>query len=205
MITKEYTVLEPFTKELWKGLTFKQVKALSQNKSDNYVHQILKKSVKNGLLVEKRIGNVILYMIAENVFALNTMGYISEYKANQAEYLPHKNIQRLISKIKTPFYSFLITGSYARKKHKESSDLDVVIICDDALKPNTVLSQIKQEAELMIPEVHPYVFTRSEFRQMLLSEEENYGKEIVRNNLLITGAKSFYSIVQEAIKNGFAG
>ncbi len=205
MISKEYTVLEPFTRELWKGLTFKEVKALSQNKSDNYVHTILKKFVQGEILTEKKIGNVIEYVVSQTVFALNTIGYISEFKANQAEHLPHKKIQRLISKIKTPFYCFLITGSYARKKQKESSDLDVVVICDDTLKPSTILSQIKQEAELMIPEVHPYVFTKSEFLQMLLNEEENYGKEVLKNNLLITGAKPFYSIVQEAIKNGFIG
>lgn len=205
MITKEYTIIEPFARELWKALTFRQVKDLSRNKSDNYVHTILKKFVSNEILTENKVGNVILYSLSKNVFALNTMGYVSEYRANQAKHLPHKNIQKLLSKIKTPFYSFVIAGSYAKKKQKKSSDLDVVIICDDKQKPNTILSQIKLESELMIPEAHPYVFTKSEFLQMLLSKEENYGKEVVRNNLIITGAKQFYSIMMEAIENGFNG
>jgi len=205
MITKEYTIIEPFTREPWKALTFKQVKDLSRNKSDNYVHTILKKFVNDEILTENKVGNVILYSLSKNVFALNTMGYVSEYKSKQAKHLPHKNIQKLLSKIKTPFYSFVITGSYAKKNQKHSSDLDVVIICDDKQKPNTILSQIKLESELMTPEAHPYVFTKSEFLQMLLSKEENYGKEVVRNNLIITGAKQFYSIMMEGIENGFNG
>jgi len=205
MITKEYTIIEPFTREPWKALTFKQVKTLSGNKSDNYVHTTLKKFVHDNILTEKRAGNVILYSLSHNVFALNTIGYMLEYKANQTKQLPHKNIQKLLNKIKTSFYSFVITGSYVKKKQQQSSDVDLVIICDNKQKPNTILSQIKLESELMIPEVHPYVFTQSEFLQMLLSKEENYGKEVVRNNLIITGAKQFYSILLEAMEHGFNG
>ncbi len=205
MITKEYTIIEPFTRELWKALTFKQVKDISKNRSDNYVHTTLKKFVNEEILVENKVGNVILYSLAENVFALDTAGFIAEHKANKNKHLPRKNIQKIISKIKTPFYSFVITGSYAKQKQKPSSDLDVVIICDDTQKPNAILSQIRLESELMTPEVHPYVFTKTEFSQMILSKEENYGKEVVRNNLIITGAKQFYSIIIKAIDNGFNG
>ena len=205
MITKEYTIIEPFTREPWRALTFKQVKDLSRNKSDNYVHNTLKKFVDEEILTEKKVGNVILYYLAKNVFALNTAGFIAEYKANKSKHLPTKNIQKLLSKIKTPFYSFIITGSYAKQKQKKISDLDAVVICDDKQKPSAILSQIKLESELMTPEVHPYVFTKSEFLQMLLSKEENYGKEVIRNNLIVTGAKPFYSIMMEAIENGFNG
>jgi len=205
MLTKEYTIVEPFTKEPWNALTFKQVKESSRNKSDNYVHTILKKLVHDNILNEKKVGNVISYSLSRNVFALNTLGYISEYGANQAKHLPHKNIQKLISKLKITYFSLIITGSYARQKQKPSSDLDIVIICDDKQKPSAILSQIRLESELMTPEVHPYIFTKSEFLEMLLSKEENYGKEVVRNNLTITGAKAFYSIIMDAIKNGFNG
>ena len=57
----------------------------------------------------------------------------------------------------------------------------------------------------MVPEVHPYIFTQEQFYQMLTTKEENYGKEMARNNLIITGGKIYYSILQEAIKHGFNG
>lgn len=61
------------------------------------------------------------------------------------------------------------------------------------------------ESELMTPEVHPYVFTQAQLFEMLTNKEENYGKEFVKNNLIITGGKQFYSIVMEAMNNGFNG
>ena len=57
----------------------------------------------------------------------------------------------------------------------------------------------------MIPEVHPYVFTQEQFYQMLTTKEENYGKEIARNNLIITGGKAYYLMLSEAIEHGFNG
>ena len=205
MITKEYTILETFTRKPWKPSTFKQVKKLSKNKSDNYVHTALKQFVKEGILIEQKVGNSILYSINNSINALNTVGFISEYKSSKAKHLPHKNIQKIINKIKTSFYSLTITGSYAKKKQQSISDIDIVIIFDNKQEPNAILSQIKLESELMTPEVHPYVFTQSQFYEMLINKEENYGKEIARNNLIITGGKQYYSILMEAIEHGFNG
>ena len=83
--------------------------------------------------------------------------------------------------------------------------MDIVLICDNKQDPNSILSQIRFESELSIPEVHPYVFTQDQFYQMLTNKEANYGKEIVRSNLIITGGKVYYSIILEAIEHGFNG
>ncbi len=205
MLNKEHTILEPFAKEAWKKLTFKEIKKLSHNKSDNYVHTVLKRFVASEVIQEQRIGNNLVYSPAKNISALNTIGFIAEYKANAAKHLPHQNIQKLINKLKTDFYVFIVTGSYAKAKQKETSDLDLVIICENKHEPNAVLSQIRFESELMIPEVHPYVFTQEQFYQMLTAKEENYGKEIARNSLIITGGRAYYSILMEAIGHGFNG
>lgn len=205
MLTKKYTILEPFAKEAWKNFTFKEIKKLSHNKSDNYVHTTLKCFVTLEILQEQRIGSNLVYSLTKNLFTFNTLGFIAEYKANAAKHLPHKNIQKLTNKLKTAFYVFIITGSYAKVKQRGTSDLDVVIICDNKQEPNAILSQIKLESELTVPEIHPYVFTQDQFYQMLLTKEENYGKEIARNNLVMTGGKAYYSILLEAIEHGFNG
>jgi predicted nucleotidyltransferase len=205
MLTKEYTILEPFTRALWRPLTFKEVKRLSNNKSDNYVHTSLKDLVRSGILKEKRIGNNVLYSLSDNNFALETAGYIAQHKAHISKHIPNENIKKIMAKVKTAFYSLIITGSYASNRHKKTSDLDLVIICDDNQKPDNILSEIMTESELMVPEVHPYVFTQSQLFEMLIDKEENYGKEVVRNNLVITGGKQFYSIIMGAINNGFNG
>lgn len=205
MLTKEHTILEPFAKEAWKKFTFKEIKKLSKNKSDNYVHTALKRFVALGTLQEQRVGNNIVYFPTRRISSLNTMGFIAEHKANSTKYLPCANIQKLINKLKTAFYVFIVTGSYAKASQKETSDLDIVIICDNKQAPNALLAQIKLEAELMAPEVHPYVFTQEQFYQMLITKEENYGKEIARSNLIVCGGKIYYSILMEAIDHGFNG
>jgi len=189
--------------EPWKKLTFKQIKQLTRNKSDNYVHKALKNFVKSRILEDMRIGNVITYSIAKNEKALSVIGFLAEFKANNTKHLP--NLTRILGKIKTPFYSFLITGSYAKNKQKNDSDIDIVIICDDSSDIKNILAEIKLESELNIPEVHAYVFKSKEFYEMLINKEENYGKEAARSNLIISGGKQFYKIIMEAIQNGFNG
>ncbi|MBI4979990.1 nucleotidyltransferase domain-containing protein [Candidatus Woesearchaeota archaeon] len=205
MLTQENVIIEPFIRKPWKALTFGEVKTRSNNKSDNYVHTTLKKLVKEEILKEQKIGNNIVYSINQAIFALNTIGFIAEFKAHQAKHLPHKNIQQIIGKINRPYYTFIITGSYAKNKQKETSGVDIVVICDDQQSPNAVLSQIKLESELMVPEFHPYVFTQVQFYEMLINKEENYGKEIARNNLIIAGGREYYAILLEAVKHGFNG
>jgi len=96
MLTKKYSIIEAFTRKPWKALTFKQVKKLAKNRSDNYVHTVLKELVKDNILTQEKIGSSIIYSIANNLFALNTIGYISEYKSNNAKHLPYKNIKKFL-------------------------------------------------------------------------------------------------------------
>ena len=97
--------------------------------------------------------------------------------------------------------TLLITGSYVKKKQTPESDLDLVLIVPNDVKK--VTARLKQFCELSIPEIHLYVFTDDEFKQMLLSEKHNYGREIVKNNLIFYGAGTYYKILFEAMKNGF--
>ncbi len=62
-----------------------------------------------------------------------------------------------------------------------------------------------KEGELMIPEIEGYIFTQEEFFQMLINEEFNYGKELVRKHIIFYGAEAYYKIIFEAIKHGFKG
>src|SRR3989344_9278323 len=100
MLTKERTILEPFAREPWKIFTFKEIKKLSHNSSDNYVHTTLKRFVASRILQEQKIGNNVVYYVTGDVFSLTTIGFVVEYTANTAHPLPHKNIQKIINKLK---------------------------------------------------------------------------------------------------------
>jgi len=68
-----------------------------------------------------------------------------------------------------------------------------------------IFAVLKNKGELMIPPAHVYVFTKMEFLQMFLSKEENYGKLIFKNRIIMFGAENYYLILKEAIENGFRG
>jgi hypothetical protein len=206
MLKKEYEVLGQIIKEPWRGFTFREVKELSGKKSGSYVYNSLKRLSGQGILLEKRAGNVVLYSL--NIPSMKTQvfaGFVSEYIAWSRKDMPYDDIGKMASGIPAGFHMLIITGSYARGKQKRDSDIDAVIICDDSAEPGKIYSELRHECEMSIPRIHLYVFRRSEFLAMLLDKKANYGKEIAHNNLLLSGGRYYYGIISEAIKNGFNG
>ena len=55
----------------------------------------------------------------------------------------------------------------------------------------------------MIPKMHPYVFSKKDFLEMLTNKEFNYGKEIAKKHLIVYGAEFYFKILREAIKYGY--
>ncbi len=206
MLKKEYEVLLQFVKEPWKKFTFKEVKTRTGKKSESYVYNSLKSFVKAGILKEEKAGNVVLYY--PDIKSLKTQsyaGFISEYVAWSRKHIPYNDLQKIAWKMPTEFYIFIVTGSYAKNKQKETSDIDVAIIVGDSEEPKKVYAELKLACELNIPQIHLYVFKKSEFLQMLLNDEANYGKEIAKNNLILYGGEEYYRVMHEAVENGFDG
>ena len=204
MLKKEYELLVPFVKRPWKKYTFREIKNLCKKTSESYVYNALKKDVKEGLLSEEKIGNVILYSLnLSNTKAQVYAGFVSEHDAWNTNHLPFDSIKKIIERIPTNYFTFIITGSYAKNIQKENSDVDIVVIVDNKVETKSILAQIHYACELSIPQAHPYVFKKSDFLEMLLNNEANYGKEISMNNLILYGGEGYYNIMCEAIKNGF--
>ena len=204
MLKKEYEVLAPFVNKPWMKASFREIKNLTGKKSESYLYNSLKKYAKQNILREELTGNSVIYSLSlDSLKARNLLGYIAEHIAWSRKKIPYGDVEKLSKEIPTNFYTLIITGSYANNTQKKSSDIDVVIIADNSNETKKIYSTLRQFCELNIPKIHLYVFTASEFLQMLLSKEANYGKEIVKNSLLLSGAENYYSIINEAIENGF--
>ncbi|MBI1968898.1 nucleotidyltransferase domain-containing protein [Candidatus Woesearchaeota archaeon] len=204
MLKKEHQVLGPLIAEPWKRFTFKEIQESSKKTSKSYVFTILKALVNENIIQEEKIGNLLLYQwdhksLKAQVYA----GVVSEHLAWHKPWLPYDTLQKAAAKVPTPFYTLLVTGSYARKTQKTASDIDVVLIIDDAADTKRVYAQLRSACEMSIPEIHLYVFKKAEFLEMLINKEANYGKEIVQNTLLLYGAEGYYSILSEALERGF--
>jgi len=202
---KSYAIERVFIREPWENLTYLKVQKLSKSKSKSYIYSVI-----NRLKEEKKINQIIISKraimynpVLDSLQAQNYWGFLAEYLAWNKNKFPFQVIENLRKKIPTPFFTLLVTGSYAKGTQNSKSDLDVVILSDEDSK--LIYSELKYECETSIPKVHLYVFTKEEFFKMLFSKKENYGKEIARNNLIFFGGASYYSILSEAIKNGFKG
>ena len=206
MLKKEYEILEIFAQKPWKKCAYREIKEYIHKNSKSYVFGILKKFVKQRILKEEKAGNVVLYSLdTSSEKALIYAGIVSEHRAWNKKSLPYDDITRLMEKMPTEFFVLLITGSYASGKQRKKSDLDMVIICDNAFETKKIYAELQHYADTSIPPIHLYAFTEKEFALMLNNNEANYGKEIAKNCLIISGGRIYFKIMSEAIKNGFNG
>jgi len=205
VIKEQYEIDKAFLKEPWKALTYSEVQKISKKKSKSYIYKELRRLIDNKMITAERIGKktIIYSPILNKASAQQYWGFLNENNSWILDKFPFQVIENLRKEIPTPLFTLIVTGSYAKKTHTKSSDLDVVVIAD--YNTQEVYAKLKYEAETSLPKVHLYVFTSKEFLDMLLSKKENYGKEIARNNLVFFGGASYYSILQEAIENGFRG
>lgn len=195
-----------FIIEPWKNLTYSDIKRITKKKSKGYIYDALKRLKKERIIITEKVGKSILYSInLPSTSAQNYAGFLHEYSSWSQKNIPLQIIEKIRNKIPTNFFILLVTGSYAKRTQTKSSDLDIVIICDDNTEPKKIMAQINYESEMSIPKVHPHVFTKRQFLEMLLDDEENYGKETVRNVLILYGGSQYYAILNEAIKHGFKG
>lgn len=201
MLKKNYKILEVFVKNPTITYLFQEVKGYTDSKSESYTYNSLKYFVKEGVLDKSIRGGISIYKIAKNSKAISFLSIAAEYNTWNKKNLPFDNIKELVSKLNIAYFTFLVTGSYAKETQTAKSDLDVVLIVPkDSTK---IFNNLRHFCEMSIPSIHLYVFTDKEFLDMLLDVKANYGKEIVKNNLLIYGAGAYYKIIFEAMKNGF--
>lgn len=208
MLNEEHKISKAFLKRPWKKLTFNEIKELSGKKSKSYVYSGLNRLLNEDILLSERVGKSVLYSLNLSSYKTQShLGLLHEYISWRAGHVPFKVIEKIASRIGriTSFFVLIITGSYAKQKQTKHSDLDLFILCEDSINPKSLLAEIRLESELSMPKVHPFVFTKKEFLQMLADEEENYGKEAARYNMVFFGGQSYYNILNEAVKRGFRG
>lgn len=206
MKIQEQSIGQAFLKEPWKKLTYNDVRKISGSKSKSYIYRALSHLMYDEVISTETVGKSLLYTLnLYSIRAQSYLGLLNEYISWYAGHMPHGRIESIASKIPTSFYVFIVTGSYAKKTHTTRSDLDITIICDDSVDPKSIMAEIKSESMLGIPQIHPFVFKRNEFIQMLLDKKENYGKEVARYNNIFYGGQMYYNILNEAIQRGFKG
>jgi len=205
-ILKEQQAIDRvFLNEPWKSITYSDIEKLSGKKSKSFIYNAINRLKKENLIEFKKIGKRAIIYNAKLNTALSQAywGFLNEYNSWNQKKFPFKIIENLRAKIPTSFFSLIVAGSYAKNTPTSKSDLDVIIISN--IEPKVIYSELKLESETSMPKVHLFVFKEQEFLSMLLDKKDNYGKEISKNNLIFYGGASYYSILSDALNNGFKG
>lgn len=199
---KQIKIFGFFLKKPYKEVTYKEIKDHSNEKSNSLVQKAVAKFLSEDLIKKRQIGNSLLYKLnLENNIVFSYFDILLKEKLSQ----PIKgSIQRIKEEIKdVEFVSIIIFGSYAEGKQTEKSDLDIAIFVrteDDKKRCKIAMKSAELKSMLSL-DVH--VITKEEMLQMLKDKQENLGKQIVHKHLPIHNPIIFYSILQEAIDNGF--
>ena len=201
MLKKTYRILDIFVKNPTSTYLFGNVKDYIDSKSESYTYNSLKSFVMDGIITKEKKGGLGIYKIANTSKAISFLSMAAEYKAWNKKDFPIGSIYDLVEKSNVNFFTLLVVGSYAKDKQTQKSDLDIILIVPSDTKK--ISSRLRYFCEMNIPQIHLYVFTDEEFKQMLLDKKHNYGKEAVKDNLIFYGAEAYYKILFEAMKNGF--
>jgi predicted nucleotidyltransferase len=84
-----------------------------------------------------------------------------------------------------------VFGSFAKRKVTAKSDIDILIINKDGQKS---LPFSKYEL-LYKRKINPLFITKREFKSMLKDEEENVGKQALKNHIILNNPEGFWKCV----------
>ena len=111
------------------------------------------------------------------------------------EFLDRQPIIKKISNELNTKSAVLIFGSYAKAKETEKSDIDILVINKEGKKD---ISFSKYEL-LFKKRINPVFIATKEFKKMLQTEDENLGKQALRNHIILNNPEEFWRNVFDAI------
>ena len=148
------------------------------------------------IIHKEKIGNT-------NLIKLNLMPnqeiYNVENKRTEEFLFKHtklKLVKNYIEELNYPFMIVLIFGSYAKNKETESSDIDICIISDNKEK----IKELRNKLDLLSLKLEIHDFTTKEFISMIEKNQNNLGREIIKNNLIFYGIENYYNLISKWMK-----
>ncbi len=196
----ELKVLNLFVKNLFLKLNIREIMHKINSKSYQRVYEAVKNLVNKNILNSEKVGNVNLISLKLSRETIINLAYLDEQEINK---IP--NYTKILEIKEITDYLILVTGSYAKGNATKKSDLDLVIIIPNKEDIVSIQKLVENMTILFIPQVHLYVFTKNDFIEMLKDKKENYGKEIVKNKVILKNAQMFYELIKEAVENGYKG
>ncbi|MFH1365524.1 MAG: nucleotidyltransferase domain-containing protein [archaeon] len=158
-------------------------------------HNLVNK-LQSDVISKEKIGNINLIKIKlkpnQEIFSVENKRAAQFLKENGKLELVRKDVES----INYPFFIVLVFGSFIKKTKTKKSDIDICIICDNTEESKKLMSKL----ELLPIKLEFHNFTAKEFESMLKTKEENIGKEVVKNNIILYGIENYYNLISKWMK-----
>jgi len=204
MLTKkQLEIFNVFQKNEFNGISWKQLKELSGEKSSSVIQNAVKSFLKENLIFEKKIGTSKIYRT--NPDNPKVLSYFEIYNRENLPLKVLNSIKELEESLNEHiyFYSMVLFGSYSLSGQNKGSDLDIAVFVENENKRKIAEAVFKSMELKSILKIDGHLITQKEFLKMLKADYENLGKEIARKHLVIHNPLIFSSLIKRGIKNGF--
>jgi len=130
------------------------------------------------------------------------LAYIETIRASRF-FQKHKDIELLIndltSKIKSPFFTITLFGSYVKETASEKSDLDILIITPDQNFEKQAEAAVGYIQNVSPIGIHETLLTNSEFMELLKQKKPNVAWEAIDNRIVPYGAEALLKMLEEML------
>ena len=200
MLTKnQIKILKVFKEDIFKELTFKEIKQKSRQKSNNIPLIALNEFKRLNLIKSRKTANVTTYSLnLDNNLTLAYLNLINELVLFENKTIPQKIMQEIQERISkyTDFFTLLIFGGYAKGTATKKSDLDIALIVESEESKKEIHPFVETIKRRELLKIDYYIFTEKEFLEMLTNDQQNVGKEIYRESLVYYGSINYYKLIK---------
>jgi predicted nucleotidyltransferase len=181
---------------LWKH-SDKSFTLLELSKETKIPYATLHRTIKQmaGLILLQAIGKAIVISPDKKCPTIKSYLAVSS-EEEKKEYLQNQPIINKITSELDTEDAVVLFGSYAKNTQTENSDIDLLIINKNGKKD---ISFSKYEL-LYKKKINPIYITKKEFKDMIKDNEENVGKQTLKNHIILNNPEEFWGDVLDAIR-----
>ena len=182
-------------------ITIREI-SLSLNIPYMTLSRLIKKLSKQKLITIEKKGNNYLCKINLKYPLLKHYLIIASEEITQG-YLYQQPIISIIHKTILKYASknnvALLFGSYAKNKPEKHSDIDLAVISKNKKSLEKLKKELSYLEKLYDKEINILIFTPNQFKEMLNTTEENVGKQILKNHLILYNPELFWEVALNGI------